>query len=309
MSYKISVIVPVYKTEKYLDKCVQSIVEQTYENLEIILVDDSSPDNCPKMCDEWAKKDSRIKVLHIENKGVANARNTALKSATGDYISFVDNDDYTDPDMLETLYRSLKENNSDIAICGFYGGEYDEKLFRNTNVKDALKYIAMGDYFFGVLWNKMYKRELLKDIEMPNLTCCEDLVFNYFVFKNAGSIAITTDKKYHYVINLGSITKSKFNLGAFDAVKSKEIILNDVEGTDIEPYAVRGLINSCFVVLSGAIKSNKYKNEINQLRNIILSHKKEIFTKNMYTNGEKVKTAVLSISLNLYCKIVRRHKK
>lgn len=91
---KVTVIIPVYKAEKYIERCIESITAQTYENLEIILIDDDSPDNCPKICDDWAKRDSRVKVLHIENKGAANARNQGLKIATGDYIGFVDSDEY-----------------------------------------------------------------------------------------------------------------------------------------------------------------------------------------------------------------------
>ena len=103
MNPLISVIVPVYKVEKYLNKCVQSIVNQTYKNLEIILVDDGSPDNCPEMCDEWAKKDSRIKVIHQENAGLAEARNSGISVATGEFFMFIDSDDYAEPDMIELL--------------------------------------------------------------------------------------------------------------------------------------------------------------------------------------------------------------
>ena len=100
----ISVIVPVYNVEKYLNKCIQSIVSQTYKNLEIILVDDGSPDNCPKMCDDWAAADSRIKVIHKQNGGLSSARNAALDIAVGDYLFFIDSDDYAEPDMVEFLH-------------------------------------------------------------------------------------------------------------------------------------------------------------------------------------------------------------
>ena len=107
MTEKISIIVPVYKVEKYLDKCVRSIVEQTYKNLEIILVDDGSPDNCPAMCDEWARKDSRIAVIHKENGGVSSARNAGLAACTGDYVGFVDSDDWIDSGMCEEAMRII----------------------------------------------------------------------------------------------------------------------------------------------------------------------------------------------------------
>ena len=120
----ISIIVPVYRTEKYLDRCVESIVNQTYKNLEIILVDDGSPDDCPKMCDEWAKKDKRIKVIHKENGGVSSARNIGIKSAKGKYIGFVDSDDYIEKEMYESLIDVLNKNkNLDYIYCDIYDAE------------------------------------------------------------------------------------------------------------------------------------------------------------------------------------------
>ena len=111
----ISVIVPVYNVEKYLDKCVDSIVNQTYKNLEIILVDDGSPDNCPKMCDAWVEKDSRIKVIHKENGGVSSARNAGLKASCGEYIGFVDSDDFIQPDMFEQLLGAYDKESIELS--------------------------------------------------------------------------------------------------------------------------------------------------------------------------------------------------
>ena len=114
----ISVIVPIYNVEKYLDRCVDSIINQTYKNLEIILVDDGSPDNCPQMCDDYAKKDSRIKVVHKENGGLSDARNVGMEVATGEYVSFIDSDDYISLDFYETLLETIVDNDSDIVECG-----------------------------------------------------------------------------------------------------------------------------------------------------------------------------------------------
>ena len=116
----ISVIVPVYKVEPYLKQCVDSIINQTYKNLEIILVDDGSTDNCGKICDEYASKDNRIKVLHIENGGPAVARNAGLDIATGKYIGYVDSDDYIEPDMYETLYNAMIKTNAGLVVCNWY---------------------------------------------------------------------------------------------------------------------------------------------------------------------------------------------
>ena len=113
----VSVVVPVYKVERYLDKCIGSIVKQTYTNLEIILVDDGSPDNCPQMCDEWAKKDARIRVIHKENGGLSDARNAALDICTGTYVVFVDSDDYVHPEYVSYLYEMIVQHNADLAVC------------------------------------------------------------------------------------------------------------------------------------------------------------------------------------------------
>ena len=114
----ISVIVPVYRTEAYLDRCIESIVDQTYTNLEIILVDDGSPDRCPQMCDEWARRDTRIRVIHKKNGGLSDARNAGMAAATGEYIGFVDSDDWIKPDMFRLLYEKMEQMQSDIAACG-----------------------------------------------------------------------------------------------------------------------------------------------------------------------------------------------
>ena len=173
----ISVIVPVYKVEKYLDRCVESIVNQTYKNLEIILVDDGSPDNCGAMCDNWAEKDSRIKVIHKENGGLSDARNAGMNTATGDLMGFVDSDDYISPDMYQLLYENMLENNSDISACGVQIVFEDDRpanlLTKDSNIVlntgEAMKAIIEESYLKQPVWYKLYKTELIKDI--PFVKC------------------------------------------------------------------------------------------------------------------------------------------
>lgn len=296
----ISVIVPVYKTEQYLDRCVQSIVDQTYKNLEIILVDDGSPDRCPEMCDQWAKKDDRIKALHIENKGVANARNIALEFTVGDYISFVDSDDYIDSNMLESLYNLIKKDSSDIAVCDFYRRGLVCNVPLNPDPETALQRIAVGDYLFGVLWNKLYKKEIIENVRMPLLVCCEDLVFNYFAIKKSTKISVLNFKKYHYCINNESVTSNDFNIGAFDAVISKEIILNDCLGSELEKYALKGLLNSCYVVYTKAIQLSGYEKECVSLRKLLTQYKSSILKSRFYSKKDKIKTIMICMPETLY---------
>ena len=133
----ISVIIPIYNVEKYLNKCIDSIINQTYKNLEIILVDDGSPDNCPQICDEYAKKDNRIKVIHKKNGGVSSARNVGLINSTGNYIGFIDPDDYIEPIMYEKLLKVLKESNTLVSMCGFYKIK-DNKIIKIDNYDEKI---------------------------------------------------------------------------------------------------------------------------------------------------------------------------
>lgn len=306
--FLISIIVPVYKTEQYLDRCVESIVSQTYKNLEIILVDDDSPDNCPQMCDAWAEKDNRIKVLHIENKGVANARNQGLDVATGDFIGFVDSDDYIEPDMFETLLNNLTDNNADISLCGYQINEEENAVanLRMVTPLDAMKLICMGDYKYGVLWNKLYKKDVIKHIKMPDFVCCEDLIFNYYVFKNAQSIVECDSKLYHYFQNEDSIVHSNFSINSFDAVKSKELMLSNEKNAELEKYAVRGLISSSFVFLSQVVQYNKCTEKYDYLRNYIKEYKSEILRSDLYSKSEKIKAVILILCPKLYNFMIKR---
>ena len=302
----ISIIVPVYKTEQYLDRCVESIVNQTYKNLEIILVDDDSPDNCPTMCDAWAEKDSRIKVIHKKNGGAASSRNAGLDIATGDYIGFVDGDDYAELNMYELLIDILEKNKADIAVCGYHiDNEKDvDSNIHTVSQLDSLKKICVGDYKYGVLWNKLYKKEIVTGVKMPNFKCCEDLVFNYYCFKKAENVVECDMKLYHYMQNESSTIHGNFAIGAFDAVHSKELMLKEEQNTELEKYAVRGLISSSFVVLSGVIQSGKFTDKYDYLRNLILKHRHVIYSSNLYTKKEKVKTFILSMSPKLYNRFI-----
>lgn len=199
MGALISVIVPVYKVEDYLDQCVQSIVSQTYTDLEIILVDDGSPDNCPAMCDAWAKKDSRIKVIHQSNAGAGAARNAALDVANGDLISFVDSDDYLSSDMYTHLY-SLLSQGADIAECGYInvyddGARFDRNhpSIRTYTVQEAMAEHICDHAFRQLIWNKLYRRETVQNIRFPVGKKIDDEFFTYQVLGNA-KILIRSDQ-------------------------------------------------------------------------------------------------------------------
>ncbi len=225
----ISVIVPVYKVEKYLDRCVDSIVGQTYKNLEIILVDDGSPDSCPSMCDEWAKKDSRIKVIHKQNGGPSDARNAGMKVANGEYIGFVDSDDYISSDMYERLLDSIEKTDSDISCCGakMVWEDGRERLLTpdGEHILDnlqAVKSIICEDVLKQVVWNRLYKTELVSDIMFPVGKYHEDVFWNYKAISRAKKVSALSAPCYFYTQREGSIMSAGYSEKRMDAVSAYE---------------------------------------------------------------------------------------
>lgn len=226
---KISVIVPVYKVEAYLDKCVSSIVNQTYTNLEIILVDDGSPDNCPAMCDAWAEKDSRIRVIHKPNGGLSDARNAGMAVATGELMAFVDSDDWIAPDMCEYLYQRLTEDNSDIAACGVQMVWEDKKLCRMLtragsyvlNQEEAMRAIIEESWLKQPVWYKLYKTALVRDILFPKGKCHEDVFWSYQAVGSAKKVSVSDHVGYYYLQRGGSIMGAEYSLKRLDAVEAK----------------------------------------------------------------------------------------
>ena len=211
----ISVIVPVYKVEKYLEKCVKSIINQTYTNLEIILVDDGSPDVCGALCDEFAKNDSRIKVIHKANGGLSSARNTGLENATGKYIAFVDSDDFISEDYCEILYNMLIETNSDVSAVSYLRFKEDEAdLKRNRSEsetiiyenEDVVKEMLNRKTFQNIVWNKLYKKETIGESRFPVGVNYEDVYFSYEVLTKAKKISYKNIECYFYLKRASSIS-------------------------------------------------------------------------------------------------------
>ena len=233
----ISVIVPVYKVEKYLDRCVQSIVDQTYRNLEIILVDDGSPDNCPAMCDAWAAKDSRIKVLHKENGGLSDARNAGMAVATGFYMGFVDSDDYIAPEMYRLLYERLTADGSDIAACGvemvFEDGSPSRILTKaGTCVlahDEAMEAVICESWLKQPVWYKLYKTALIREISFPVGKYHEDVFWTWQAVAQAQHVSIFHTPCYFYLQRTGSIMGERYSLRRLDAIEAKQQRLEYLE--------------------------------------------------------------------------------
>ena len=214
----ISVIVPVYRVEEYLERCVKSILSQTYKNLEVILVDNGSPDQCPAICDACAEKDARVKVIHQENKGLSGARNAGIDAASGEYLAFVDSDDYVSPHFIEELYQLLQDTGCAIGQCRFSyvkgdglveEGDSAFCIYRGESLMEQLYGPEEKATCFVVAWNKLYRAELFKEtgIRYPEGRIHEDEATTYRLFHEAKKLAFLDRALYgYYTENGGSIT-------------------------------------------------------------------------------------------------------
>lgn len=227
----VSIIVPIYKVEAYLERCIQSIINQTWKDFELILVDDGSPDGCPGICDRWEQKDERIKVIHKENGGLSDARNIGLKYATGEYIAFVDSDDWIAEDYLELLIAAMEHNECDIVECGIIRtkGENDAKSLKLGEysissifqTEQALVQLINDACFHQYVWNKLYKRNIIKDIWFEKGKTNEDEFWTYQAFGNAKLIGKIENPLYYYFQRSSSIMGEGYSLKRLDALEAK----------------------------------------------------------------------------------------
>jgi glycosyltransferase involved in cell wall biosynthesis len=230
----ISIIVPIFNVEKYLDHCILSILNQTFKNLEIILVNDGSTDSCSVMCDQYAIYDSRIKVAHKINEGVSSARNVGLDIATGKYVTFVDSDDSVTEDYIEVLYNALKKTNSQISIGDFIKVKSEEFVIkRDTILNESFQIFSpreavqkmynnpLNIHFVTVCWN-LYQIDLFKSLRFPFGKIHEDEYLSYKLFFSAKRIVYTPNKIYNYFTRRGSVTTSPFSLNRLDVLQALE---------------------------------------------------------------------------------------
>lgn len=284
----ISVIIPVYKVEKYLEQCIRSVVSQTYRNLEIILVDDGSPDQCPRLCDEWANKDSRIRVIHQNNRGLAAARNSGLDVASGKYIGFVDSDDWIEPDMYESMLHDLLEANADIAYtCSYHAlsnGEISTKhLVHKAHLVlsngAGFKYINLPGYFGVAAWDKLLKRTIVGDLRFPeDARRDEDYGFAYATLDRAQTVVYDSTPKYYYRQSIGTLSNSVSMIGTH-AVEETEKMVEMVERKypDQLPFALYGQLLVMLgtwdqVVASGQTNLPQWRQFYEKLRFFIDQH-------------------------------------
>ena len=274
---RVSIITAVYKAEEFLDRCVESLVKQEYTNLEILLIDDGSPDNCPQKCDEWAQKDKRIKVIHKQNGGVSSAWNAGLDNAAGEYIAFVDSDDWVESNYVSELYNLIQKHNCDIAICS-------NDIIREEGIRTQIidgscpaeetYYVASNclKAFFAekewrhTAWGKLYKKNIFQSLRYPeDIMCTEDTYMICDICKQVQTgIATTSKVLYHYVMQNKSVSKT-INEKRFDWIRSKRHILEQLTSDNqAYPHACKHLYAS-YVSIYKSFKDFRRKDLIKQL--------------------------------------------
>lgn len=286
----ISVIVPIYNVEKYLNKCINSIIEQTYQNIEIILVDDGSNDSSEKICDEYAKKDKRVKVIHKKNGGVSEARNFGIENSNGKYIAFIDSDDYITNDYIEYLYRILKENKADISCCNFeyvYSDKENKKIDNQQdnvyiyNQLEALKELLYQRNIDTSLWGKLIKKDLFDNLKFPCGEIYEDFAVFYKILLKIEKIIYSNIKKYFYMQREKSILSTNFGKKDLYMVIAAKEMYNTIikQYPELKSALNSRIINMDFYLLRRiSKKDNKkeylnLKNDVKQRRKIVVKDK------------------------------------
>ena len=312
----ISIVIPVYNVKEYLTECFQSIVLQTYQNLEILIIDDGSNDGSKEICDTWRKKDKRIKVIHKKNGGLSDARNVGINNASGKYISFVDSDDYIALDMIEYLYNLLCNNNAQIAVC------QESNVFENGNVienrklkKDKLIHgnsACMREFFINetintVAWGKLYLLSIFKDIRYPIGKYHEDIFTTYKLIAKCEKIAVGNECKYYYRWRNNGISKGSFSQKHLDSIEGSILRKNFIKSNypELLLFAEANIIyasNQCTIKYIYSNENNK--NVVSYIKRQYKAYERSFL---LVKSGIRAKLFSMAayINLSLLIKIVR----
>ena len=305
----ISIVIPIYKVEKYLEKCVYSLINQNYKNIEIILIDDGSPDNCGKMCDEYSKIDNRIKVIHKKNGGLSDARNTGIKNARGKYITFVDSDDYVEANYIEILYKTIIKYDADISIVGHSVWYENKKILRAWNEEyceapeKILWKILYDDKIDISAWGKLYKKELFQNIEFPKGRLFEDAATTYKLIDASKKIAVNSLPLYNYVIRKNSISTGSFSEKKMDLIISTKEMTEYIRKKypELSDACNRRLMYAYLSTLTQFVKSKSKDKKIQeQLVTYIKKNKKTILKDKNVPKRDKIGIYSLTLGIKGY---------
>ena len=322
LSPEISIIIPVYNSEKYLNACLDSVLAQTFKDFELILVDDGSPDGCGRICDEYADKDDRVRVCHIENSGSSAARNYGIDRAKGKYLGFIDSDDRIDEDMYEILYNNLIKEDADISMCGLfdeYGDEivkvFDKPVYKVMDSEESILTVMEAKLTSVTPVNKLYKKELFEGIRYPvGEDSGEDASIIVELLLRCKKTVLTTEQKYHYIHREGSITTREFNPSDKSVIrayiKNYKLIKENIPS--LVPVAKMRICWAYFFVLDKLlISSNRreYREEEKELVGFLRRHFKFIIHDKRFNKTRKIAMLMLRIHTALYVWCVRWQKK
>lgn len=316
---KISIIVPVYNVEEYLDECVMSIRRQTYANLEILLIDDGSTDKSGMMCDQYAKEDHRIKVIHKKNGGQSDARNVGLDNATGRFIGFVDSDDYIDDDMYELLYKNINESFADISMCKGRLVEGNRIIDRFAERKvhifdkkdEMMKAIYLGEGVSVAVWQFLYKKEIFDNLRFRKGVTSEDALLSWDVLVKTNRMVLQKISKYSYRQRIGSTTHIKrFEDKVLDVVKVYSEVYQKIKKYDIElvPIAECRLWWSYRTLLGRMYELEDYHNYygiIEDIKGKIYKDKALIIKNKYFSSKQKFLMLIVYMFPNVYCWLYR----
>lgn len=299
---KISIIIPIYNIEKYIHRCVDSVIAQSYKNIEIILVDDGSTDSSAEICDKYKQKDERIIVIHKKNGGLSDARNAGIKASSGDYLFFLDGDDYISTDCIYELFKTLNDNHADISTTkyiNFYDGEKPKRKKGHSllnTTEDALRNMLYQIDCTNSAWGKLYKKELFKNIEYPFGKICEDLATTYLIFGKAKKIVINTSYNYFYYQRKDSIIQSSFKPERAEGLRFAKLQKQYIEKH--YPKIINAAINREFMeavyVILAIGYNKKYNNVKDKAYETIKKYRKTVL-KDKESNKRSRQFAIISI--------------
>lgn len=309
MKDKISVILPIYNVEKYLKKCVTAVLNQTYSNIEIILVDDGSTDKSPKLCDEFQKRDNRILVIHKKNGGLSDARNAGTRMASGKYITYIDSDDVVALDYIEYLYSLIKKYECSMSLCTHtvvcengkkwsYGDGTEEVL----DAEKCIYRMLYHDIIDTSAWGKMFQTDIAKEILYPKGKLFEDIGTVYRFFIRCKRIACGYQSKYYYMLRKNSIVSSEFNPRKLDLLEMTDMMAREVENVypDLKDALIRRRVYARFSTLNQMLNVKGYAEEKKEIIDFIKLHQRNVLCNPKTPKRDKIAIYLLNVGYPVY---------
>ena len=305
----ISIVLPIYNIEKYLDKCMESLLEQTYPNLEILMVDDGSTDSCPLKCDQYSQKNSQIYAFHKLNGGLSDARNYGIERANGEYISFIDPDDYVEKDYIEYLYNLIVKYQTKMSLCQHFVhfdngsikklGKPGDELLDN---KECIRRMMYHDIIDTSAWAKLYSRDLFQNVRYPKGKIFEDIGTTYAFMLQCDKIACGYEEKYHYIFHENSIVNGKFKRSKLDLLEMTDKMADDVEKCYPELHAalLRRRVYARLSTLNQMLDEKEFKKEKKEILDFINKYRNDVLNDACTPKRDRIALRLLKMGYPVY---------